>query len=167
MPDRGSNSRDSSSREKLIEHLFIGELLRSLWQLKLRGVEILRAETDAAGYDLVIECRGILRHIQLKSSGLGAKTAVQKINKKLELKPSGCVVWVRFDTDTLELKHFLWFGDAPGLPLPALGDKVARHSKGDSKGHKAERPGIRNLARNRFTELNTMAEVARRLFGVG
>ena len=62
MPDRGSNSRDSSSREKLIEHLFIGELLRSLWQLKLRGVEILRAETDAAGYDLVIECRANTAH---------------------------------------------------------------------------------------------------------
>jgi hypothetical protein len=65
---------NSSLREKIIEHLFVGELLRTLWQRGARRVELLRAEVDAGGYDLVLECNGIIRHIQLKSSYRGTKS---------------------------------------------------------------------------------------------
>lgn len=49
--------------------------------------------------------------------------------------------------------------------MPPLGDRVARHTKGDRTGRKAERPNIRVLAKSRFEVLPTMDAVARELFG--
>ncbi len=61
-------------------------------------------------------------------------------------KPSGCVIWVYFDEETLEMGPFLFFGGAAGEPLPSLeGMRVARHSKGNAEGFKAERPEIREV----------------------
>ena len=69
------HSEHSSNREKLLEHLFIGEVLRCLWRKGIATAEFLRPEVDSGGYDLVIDCNSILRHIQLKSSHREAKTA--------------------------------------------------------------------------------------------
>ena len=44
----------SSAREKVLEHLFVGELLRCLWRRGIRNMEVLRAEVDMGGYDLVM-----------------------------------------------------------------------------------------------------------------
>lgn len=156
---------DSSLREKLIEHVFVGDLLRHLWRQNAFDVEVLRAEVDRGGYDLVFECNRIIRHVQFKSSHRGAKTSEVAVNLKLVAKPSGCVIWVLFDQDTLQLGPFLWFGGAPGEPLPSVGDKVARHSKGNALGRKVERPNLRVVRRKRFTVLATMEDVIAALFG--
>lgn len=158
------HSSQSSQREKVLEHLFVGELLRCLWKRGLRDVEVLRSEVDRGGYDIVIECGGILRHIQLKASYAGAKTRDVKVNTNLALKPSGCVIWMNFDPDTLELGPFLWFGAAPGTPLPALGERVARHTKGDRTGFKSARAGLRMVAQRKFRRLESIDEVAAALF---
>ena len=157
--------RDSSLREKLIEHVFVGELLRHLWKKQILDIEVLRAEVDRGGYDLVLECNNVLRHVQFKSSHRGAKTSDVAVNLKLASKPSGCVIWVLFDQDTLELGPFRWFGGAPGAPLPPVGDKVARHTKANSSGFKTERPNLRVVARRRFVTLASMEEVIEALFG--
>ena len=162
---RAALYRDSSLREKLIEHVFVGEFLRLLWQCGVRDVEVLRAEVDRGGYDLVLECNRLLRHVQFKSSHSGAKTSEVAISLNLAAKPSGCVIWVLFNPETLQLGPFLWFGAAPGLPLPPLGDHVARHSKADATGHKAEKPNLRVVKRGRFVPLATMEEVIAALFG--
>src|SRR5881396_3207471 len=94
---------DSSLREKLLEHLFVGELLRTLWRRGARQVELLRAEVDACGYDVVLECNGVLRHVQLKSSYRGAKTNRVNINVGLQRKASGCVIWIMFDPRTMDI----------------------------------------------------------------
>ena len=39
-----------------------------------RDIEVLRAEIDASGYDLVLECNGVLRYVQFKSSYRTATT---------------------------------------------------------------------------------------------
>jgi hypothetical protein len=156
---------DSSLREKLIEHVFVGDLLRLLWRRGALDVEVLRAEVDRGGYDLVLESNNVFRHVQFKSSHRGAKTSEVAINLKLAGKPSGCVIWVLFDQETLQLGPFLWFGGAPGHPLPPLGDKVARHSKADSTGYKAEKPNLRVVRRSRFIVVGTMDEVVDALFG--
>jgi hypothetical protein len=156
---------DSSLREKLIEHVFVGDLLRLLWKKGALDVEVLRTEVDRGGYDLVLECNRILRHVQFKSSHRGAKTAEVSVNLKLAAKPSGCVIWVLFDQETLQLGPYLWFGGAPGEPLPSVGDKVARHSKADASGRKAERPNLRVVPRRRFVSLATMDDVVTALFG--
>ncbi len=158
-------SEVSSRLENVLEHLFVGELLRCLWRQGHRDVEVLRTEVDAFGYDLVIETGGVLRHIQLKASHRAAKTAKVGIGLRLAAKPSGCVVWMLYDSGSLELGPFRWFGGAPGEKLPPLGDKVVKHTKGNAKGEKAFRPGLREVNAGRFKVLPTMAELAKELFG--
>jgi hypothetical protein len=121
---------------------------------------------DSGGYDLVIACNRIIRHIQLKSSYRGAKTARQNVNVRLSEKPSGCVVWVVFDEATLELGPFLWYGGPPGEPIPdILALPVAKHTKGNAQGVKAERPNVRVLSRSLFAQVASLPELVTRLFG--
>ncbi len=163
----------SSYRERLIEHLFVGEVLRELWLSGVSQVEVLRAEVDGAGYDLVLECGSIVRHIQLKATRKAGKRAAVEFHVKLAEKPSGCVVWVHFDPETLRLDPFLWFGGPPGKPLLwstgkllSIDDfKKGKHAKGDSAGRKAERPNIRRVPRSRFERVDTIAALVARLFG--
>ena len=161
------HSSQSSTREKVLEHLFVGDLLRCLWRKKMRDVEVLRAEVDRGGYDVVVEYAKILRHIQLKSSYDKARTQEVGINTNLAGKPSGCIVWIQFDAETMQLGPFLWFGGPPGAPLPDLGDRIGRHTKSNSAGIKGPRPGIRRLRRNQFKVLPTMDALIEELFGSG
>jgi hypothetical protein len=165
LPDPG-HSTASTAREKLIEHLFVGAMLRHLWLAGHRDAEVLRPEFDARGYDIVIEAGGVMRHIQLKSSAIGARTANVSISLDLARKPGGCVVWVWFDPQTLELGPLLWLGGEPGRPLPALGDKVAKHTRGNRTGAKAARPNLRVVPKGRFERIGTIAELAERMFGL-
>lgn len=160
-----SHYLQSSLREKLLEHVFVGELLQCLWRNNRRDVEVLRAETDVSGYDLVLECDRVLRHVQFKSSHRDARTRTVNIHLNLAKKPSGCVIWIFFDPDTLKLGPFLWLGASPGLPLPSLGNRIARHAKGDSTGTKAPRPHLRVVRRNEFKELPSIDRVVIELFG--
>jgi len=163
-PDPG-HSKDSSLREKILEHVLMGELLRVLWKTGRREIEVLRAEVDRGGYDLVLEANGVVRYIQLKSSYLGATTAEVDINMRLARKPGGCVLWLQFDPQTLELGPFLWYGGRPGEKLPLLGDRVSCHSKGDSLGKKSPRPNLRVLTKGKFTVLRSIEDVVQSLFG--
>lgn len=156
----------SSRREKLIEHVFVGEVLRNLWRAGVHEVDLLRAETDAAGYDIVIEVGSVSRHIQLKSSAVGATTANQKVNVALGAKRSGCVLWVLFNSSTLELGPFLWFGGKPGEPLSDItGFPVAKHTKGNAEGEKKERKNIRIITKGKFTKVSSISGVIEKLFG--
>ncbi len=157
---------ESGLREKIIEHVFIGHLSRCLWRQGSRDIEVLRADVDRAGYDIALESNGVLRHVQFKSSYQDAKTSRVSININLAQKPSGCVIWIWFNPDSMELGPFRWFGGKPGDPLPPLGDRVGKHTKGDSTGLKAARPNIRLVRKGQFSALSTMDEVAQALFGV-
>ena len=57
----------STLRERVVEHVFVGEALRALWKQRIRAVEVLRSEFDAHGYDLVMARGPIVRHIQFKT----------------------------------------------------------------------------------------------------
>jgi len=39
----------STLRERIVEHVFVGDVLRTLWRLGVTDVEILRPEFDAHG----------------------------------------------------------------------------------------------------------------------
>jgi hypothetical protein len=161
-----AHTEHSSVREKVLEHVFLGELLRCLWRKGIREIEVLRAEVDSGGYDIAIDCNGVLRHIQLKASYLGSATSRQKINIALSRKPSGCVVWFRFDPKNLQLGPYFWLGGAPGEPIPSLGEKVARHTKGNSAGEKTKRHNIRVVNRAQFVELQNIDALVKELFGI-
>ena len=158
----------SSYREKLIEHLFLGELLKLSWLKYKCSLEIARPEVDNSGYDAVIEANGVVRHVQIKASVIGGKTASQKVHVKLADKPSACVVWIYFNEETMQLGPYLYFGAAnPGEPMESLANrKVAKHTKGNKDGFKAERENLRVLPKGAFSKLLSVEAVYVQLFGV-
>ena len=58
------HSLHSVLRERIVEHLLTGELLRRLWSFGITSVEILRSEFDRGGYDLVADNGPVVRHVQ-------------------------------------------------------------------------------------------------------
>lgn len=157
--------RFSTFREKLIEHLFLGELLRLSWQRGECSLEVAKPEVDSRGYDVIIERDGVVRHVQLKASSRGAATSRQTIHVGLAGKPAGCVIWIQFVPETLELGPFLFFGSPAGQPLPDISRLgIARHTKGDAQGYKAERPDLRVVPKSHFFRLDTLDQVFAALF---
>lgn len=160
------DTEQSSYREQLLEHLLVSELLKISW---LRGdcsLEISQPEVDRAGYDLIAEANGIIRHVQLKTTALGAKATEQTIGVKLGSKPSGCVVVIKFDKASLKLGPFLFFGGAPGEPSPSLKDyKPAKHVRANAQGKKNERRNHRKVPHKHFQTIATAEELYDRLFG--
>jgi hypothetical protein len=156
----------SSYREALLEHLFAGEVMRYLWLRGIHRMEVLKPQVDDGGYDLVLEANGVTRHVQLKASHHSSTTARVGVNLRLSEKPSGCVVWMRFDPNTLELGPFLWFGAPPGERLPDLsGFAIGKHTKANAEGIKLERPNVRVVQRHKFEEVESVADLVERLFG--
>jgi len=175
MTDELATSADdafmkSTFYEQLVEHVFISEVLQEAWYYYGKTVEVLRSEVDASGYDVVFECNGVLRHVQLKTSRHVSKTARQKVNIALASKPSGCIVWIQRKED-FELFRaslsYLFFGGASGMPLPSLkGFKVATHTKGNAEGVKKERAAIRVIPKAKFTLIATTRDLVAILFGL-
>ena len=162
--------RQSSFRENLLEHVFIAELLQEMWVRRERVVDVLRSEVDGSGYDVVLECDGVTRHVQLKSTRVGGKAAQVNVNTALARKPAGCVVWMFFqeDTETARLKlDYRFFGAGPREPLPSLDSfKMGRYTKGDATGRKLPRPSIRVVPIGRFRHVNGgITELVDALFG--
>jgi hypothetical protein len=156
----------SRYREKVVEHIFVGELLRYLWVNGLDGVEILRPEVDASGYDVVLTLARVVRHVQIKCSVDGGKARDQKVNASLAQQPSGCVVWVVVDNQTLQFRNLLWFGDKPGKPLPDIRSfRNAKQARANAEGIKAYRANTKIIPKSRFSPLNDMAALVHALFG--
>ncbi|MET4218291.1 hypothetical protein ABIB00_003509 [Bradyrhizobium sp. LB14.3] len=160
-----SHSRASSIREQALFHLLLGELMATRWQQGRHDIEVLKSEVDRGGYDIVLEANGILRHIQLKSTFSGSAVRHVTVSTRLLEKPSGCVIWLEVNQQTLTLERYFWFGGQPGERLPDLGSKVSRHSRGDSTGQKLERPMHRDLGKACFERIDSADDLLARLFG--
>ena len=162
----GRDSLESSYRENVLEHVFAGEIMKAAWLSGKFRVEMFKPQVDAGGYDLILEANGIVRHIQLKSTFSTSKVKSWSVNALLREKPSGCVVIVVFDSSSLRLGPFRWFGATPGSPLPPLGHyPIAKHTKANALGVKLARPNIRKLPRSAFTDVPTMKHLVEYLFG--
>lgn len=157
--------RRSSYREKVVEHLFVGELLRYLWAKRAGAVDILKPEVDNGGYDIVVTHGKVVRHIQLKASLVSGSAVSQNINASLGDHPSGCIVWILID-ENLNFESFLWFGSKPGDPLPNLSErKPAKHTRANAQGIKPIRTNTKVVPRSAFERVASFAELAGRLFG--
>lgn len=164
---RTSLSTHSSFYEELIEHLLISELLQELRFKFNQWAEVLKAEIDAYGYDLVIESNGIIRHIQLKTSIIGASKSSVYLNTALSKKPSGCAIWIEWqmnERDRIEMQY-LFFGNPPGQQLPDISTHaVGKHIKANALGKKSERPTTRIVKKTEFSRLNGITDLVQRLF---
>lgn len=150
---------ESRTVEKLMEHIFLSEVLQECWFRRRQIVEVLRAEVDAAGYDVVLEAAGRIRHVQLKASRQGGKTSKQTINTKLAARAGGCVVWISYDVDEetgrAELKYRWW--DSETQRLPATVGRNTRTGK--------ERPNTAVLKKSEFELIPDTRTLVERLFG--
>lgn len=150
-------------REKIVDHVFVGEALRALWRRGVFDAEVLRSELDAHGYDLVMGRGKIVRHIQFKT-GVQNKPDRVSIASALGEKPSGCAIWIQID-NSLNMKRFWWFGGNPGEPLPPLGDRVAKRVTWTAEGVRPVREKHRVLSGSAFRRIETLDGVLEALFG--
>lgn len=165
-----SMSLKSVFYQQLVEHAFIAEVLQEAWFGYGCVVEVLRAEVDSSGYDVVFECDEVLRYVQLNTSKHDGKRQSVNVNTALAKKSGGCIVWLLREEDPATRRirlDYLFFGGSAGERLPALdGFKVGKHSKGDSTGKKNERPSIRLVPKSRFTRVKGVQELIELLFGL-
>jgi hypothetical protein len=164
MIDVTAHFHHSTLRERIVEHVFVGDALRRLWRRGVVDVEVLRSEFDAHGYDLVMARGRIVRHIQFKT-GTSKGPAKVSVARALEEKPSGCVIWIRVAPD-LEMGPFFWFGAEPGLPLPTI-DHLPNPLRAtrNKEGERPPRQNHRAVPGQDFNRLDRLDDVLEALFG--
>ncbi|MBB2157735.1 hypothetical protein HLH33_15710 [Gluconacetobacter diazotrophicus] len=151
-------------RERIVEHVLVGEILRTLWRWGVTDVEVLRSEFDGFGYDLVLSRAGKVRYIQFKT-GRRARPGAVPIALSLAAKPGGCVLWIAV-TEQLELGPFWWFGGPPGAPLPAIAAYPVPQRQGRrADGNRPPRSNYREVPAAAFRRLATIDAVVEALFG--
>jgi hypothetical protein len=114
----------STYRENVLEQLFCGELLQAAWTLGYPPLEIDRPFVDFQGYDLVISCQAVTRHVQLK-----ATRGRVAIHQALAEKPSGCVINLQPTVAGTPPRigfTFDFYGNTPGDQLVISGLKRAK-----------------------------------------
>lgn len=159
---------ESSSMARLLEYFVLTEILQETWFGRGQLIDIMHSTVDAFGHDFVLECGGVLRHVQFKTRRLDGRATRYTINTRLAQRPSGCVVWVGWFREPNANRvnvEYRWFGGEPGEPLPELGEIVAKHTKANAQGEKLERPDSREVALGRFERLSGVGELVDRLFG--
>ena len=156
----------STYRESLVEHLFLGALLPLYWKVNpSRPIEVSKPMVDDAGYDLILEVPGIVRHVQLKGSFRTSRTREQNVHVRLTDKPSGCVIWITYDAD-FNLGPFRWFGNKPGKRMCSLAEYPhAKTTRANSKGEKLTRSEVYKVPKGRFDPLDKIEGVSEKLFG--
>lgn len=163
-----SNTHNSVAFELMLENVFLSELLQEMWFARGQVVDVLHSPVDAYGYDIVLQCDGVTRHVQLKTKWLKATTARYKLSTLLYNQPAACVVVLEWELPPGASRVALtyrWFGGGPHEAIPSLGDKLAKHTKGDSQGVKKAKPLHREVALGKFSKVSSMADVAALLFG--
>ena len=157
------NSTHSTLRERIVEHVFVGEALKALWCADVTNVEVLRSEFDAHGYDLVMARGSTVRHIQLKTGKAGGPGKVS-VATALADRPSGCVIWIHI-TPELDLGPFWWFGGKPGKPLPRIDEYPnALRATRNKQGERPVRVNHRLVPAKQFRRLDTLEDVLNCMF---
>jgi hypothetical protein len=70
-----------------------------------------------------------------------------------------------FDAQTLRITSYLWFGAGPSERLPALGDKITRHTRGRVNAARLLRTNHRIVNKNRFEVFDSVERLIGALFG--
>ena len=161
LTDRHTHA--STYREMILEHHFISEILRHIWSSSHHPdlPEITHSQVDDNGYDVVIEWRGIVRHIQLKSTV--SKDSAVKANTSLCRKPSGCIVLMTCKRDLGDVRYH-WLGGRPPAPLTLPECRPAKHTRANRLGIKGQSISSVMLARKAFTPLGGIHELVERMF---
>jgi len=162
---RDAHFRHSVLRERIVEHLFVGQVMQALWKGGLYDIEVLRAEFDTGGYDLVLTRNGQARYIQFKASLENSRRRTVNVNARLSSSPGGCVIWIGVDHD-LDFRWFQWFGSRPGKKLPDISAyPAAKHTRANAQGIKGIRADQRLVLKCDFVKVAALEDVLSLLFG--
>jgi hypothetical protein len=155
-------SKYSRFIEQMTEHVFIAEILQEAWFGFGKTIEVLRSEVDAYGYDLAIECNGILRHVQLKASQSARDVTV---HLSLSEKPRACVIWIRRKVDSSRMTlGYLYFGGRGKQRMPPIEHfPMGTHTRGDKK---KKRRDTRVIKKKDFEPISDTAELLGVLFAL-
>lgn len=154
---------NSHYAENLFEHVFIAEVLQECAFVRKQRVEVLRAEVDESGYDLVLSLGKVTRHIQLKASAKGGSTKSVTVNDALQEHIGGCVVWMLWTEGEDHRCEFAYrffghtFNVSEAKPLPA---KTAKHQR-----TKEPKPKMRVITPGQFESVSTTRGLVELLFG--
>ena len=166
MTSTNPHATYSQLRESITTHAFLAAIGTEIWRRRHFDAEILRAEFDAAGYDLVVTANGVTRHIQLKTRNLSGKRASYGTSQRLADQPSGCVVVLHIDDGDLHIREYGLFAGPPGQPLPEITSyRATKHTKGDSTGRKAVRKARWEVPKSRFETYEQVTQLYDALFG--
>ncbi len=109
---------DSRYVESIMEHGLLSDLLQYCWFVQDHRVEVIRPEVDLGGYDLVLEAKGRVRHVQLKSRWQDGGNREVRINSRLREHPDPCVVWIFWKADPATCRVDLKFRYSPASKWP-------------------------------------------------
>lgn len=167
-PDQSNkNSVHSHLRERIVEHLFLGSMLRELWSRDILDIEVLRSEFDAHGYDVVLARGQLVRHVQLRTRGHKNRPGKVSVCEALGLKPSGCVIVISIN-DKLDLGPFYWFGGDELGPLPEITKYPLRKSlKRTGNGERPNRKRHRDVPGSKFVKVENLDGIIEKLLGKG
>jgi hypothetical protein len=94
--------QNSKLREQITEYKFLTELFTFCASQK-RVLELLKAEHDSFGYDLILKIGKLTKYVQLKSKKLGGKTSIWNVRKSLLSNENGTVILLEIDYSGSEL----------------------------------------------------------------
>jgi hypothetical protein len=165
IPEKAELPHYSGYLENALRHVFLAGLMSCAWRKGMPPIQVSNAEVDDQGYDIVLAVGDIVRYIQLKGTISGGKRRAVDLNINLEKRIGGCCVWYFYDLDSLEIKHFHYFGAGPFSKIPTLDSyKQASHTRRNIDGNKPLRKNTKNVAKSNFRKLNTWDELLGVLF---
>jgi len=151
-------------REKIVERVFTGDLLRHLWRLGRYDVEVLYSDFDAYGYDIVVSVGKVLRHVQLKV-GVRASPVRVALSTRLAKKPSACAIWISIDR-TLAIQGYWWFGNEPEHQIPNMDEfTVANRVTRNKDGLRPVRLAHKIVPDKAWVRVDRIEDIIVRLFG--
>ncbi len=153
VPNPEFIAHNSRFFENLMEHRFLFDLARDLvLRDPPRLMNILKAEVDMFGFDLVLSVANIVRNVQVKArSGKPANTPYD-IAETIWNTSGGCVVWILYSAIELEPASYFMLSD----PLPLL-DRFRVSERGGFPKVKMQQANHRRFS---------ISGLADRLFGV-
>ena len=92
-------SAHSNFREAMFEHRFIAELMEYCWQIEFFDVQVLHAETDDSGYDLVISLGKKTSHLQFKVTKTSTRVPNFPIHARLPEKENAFIFLSEYEDD--------------------------------------------------------------------
>lgn len=141
-----------------IEDFFIAALAREICSREQYDFCFSKPMLDDAGYDMVLDCAGTIKLIQIKTMVQGGSTSSWKVKKDFLERDQAIVIVIIYDIDKWEIKSFLCCSskkekvDVQNLPS-------AKHTKCNADGIKSPRLEQVELQKSKFDEIICIKDV--------